>query len=225
MLSSPLLGPAVWQPVVGRLAGRGWSVRSGAVRVAPRTPDDVLRAFLAELPEDRELILVPHSNAGCYVPALAPARPVVGYVFVDARLPDRSGRVRMGPESFGEFLGPKADADGLLPPWTRWWDGLDVAGLFPDRPTQARVEREQHRLPLSYFEQSLPVPAGWTDRPGAFLAFGNAAYAAELAQAREWGWPVVTLPEAEHLHLLIEPDQVAAQIESLAGRLGFTPDG
>ena len=30
---------------------------------------------------------------------------------------------------------------------------------------------EQPRLPISFFEQRIPVPAGWDDRPCAFLMF------------------------------------------------------
>lgn len=58
-------------------------------------------------------------------------------------------------------LADKADSDGLLPPWTSWWDEANLAGLFPDPEVRARVEREQPRLPLSYFSAQLPVPFGW----------------------------------------------------------------
>ena len=74
-----------------------------------------------------------------------------------------------------------ADDDGLLPPWTQWWD--DLSGLFPDDATRAAIEAGQPRLPLSYFTATLPVPDGWASGPCAYLAFGD-TYAEEVAFAR-----------------------------------------
>ncbi len=103
---------------------------------------------------------MPHSNAGAYVPELVTQRRVVAMVFVDAVLPPRRGRVPLAPPAFLDLLRSKVEDDGLLPVWTRWWDDADVAPLFPDAQARTRVEREQPRLPLSYFEGTLPVPRG-----------------------------------------------------------------
>jgi hypothetical protein len=92
--------------------------------------------------------------------------------------------------------------------------------VFPDAETRAHVEREQQQLPLAYFEEALPVPAGWDEHPVAYLAFGE-AYADERDEAARRHWPVTTLP-SEHLHQLIDPDQVAAELVALLGRLGIT---
>jgi len=182
-LPSPLLGPAVWQPVVEVLTRRGWQVTTAAhASVAPVNSPDVLREFLGAVPAGWNVVLVAHSNAGLYV----------GLV---------------------EFLRPLADSSGLLPGWTNWWDESDLEGLFPSALTRARVEDEQRRLPLTYFQETLPVPVGWADRPGAYLAFGD-TYAVEREAARARGWPVTTLP-GEHLHMLIAPEQVASAIEDL----------
>lgn len=215
LLPSPLLGPVVWQPVAASLTAQGWQVVTGTVgrTGAPRTPQDVLDAFLAALPDDQELVLVPHSNAGLYVPAVAARRRVVGCVFVDALVPPRHGRVPIAPPEVLDALRAKADVDGVLPPWTGWWAEDEVAALFPDEGVRRQVEREQQRLPLSYFEGSLAVPAGWAERPGAYLAFGD-TYARDRAEASRRAWPVVTLP-GRHLHMLVEPEQVAAQIDAL----------
>jgi hypothetical protein len=59
----------------------------------------------------------------------------------------------------------------------------------------------------------MTIPSGWDTRPGAYLAFGE-AYAPELADAKGRGWPTRILP-AEHLHMLIDPAQVAAEITAL----------
>lgn len=221
LLSSPLLGPAVWQPVAQVLTERGWHVVTCAVSVRPGTGQDVLEAFLAALPTGRDLLLVPHSNAGAYVPALMEHRQVIAAVFVDAVLPPVRGHVPLAPPAFLDLLREKADANGLLPVWTNWWDEADVAALFPDVGTRARVEREQHRLPLSYFEGSLPVPEGWDDRvKGAYLAFGE-TYGRERDEAERRGWPVSTLP-GKHLHLLSAPDQVATELTDLMREIGIS---
>jgi len=215
LLPSPLLGPSCWRPVADVLSDRRWTVADvPRPSRAPRRPADALGAYLAAIPSDRAVVLVPHSNAGLFVPWLAARRRVAGYVFVDAGLPLGAGSsVPMIPAEFYDMLAGKADDAGLLPPWTQWWDGEDLSGLFPDARTREIVEREQRRLPLSYFEESVPVPADWPARPGAYLAFGD-TYAAERAAAVARGWPVITLP-GEHLHMLADPVGVAAAITDL----------
>ncbi len=76
-------------------------------------------------------------------------------------------------------------------------------------------------LPLSYFEESLPIPVGWDTRPGAYLAFGD-THAAERDAAAARGWPVWTLPGG-HLHMLTAPEEVASAIHDVLGQLGITP--
>ena len=220
LLPSPLLGPSVWQPVAQVLEGRGWHTVICAASAPLRSGQDVLDTFLVALPTDREFVLVAHSNAGAYVPALMMQRGTVAAVFVDAVLPPARGRVPLAPEAFLDFLREKADSSGLLPVWTSWWDEAEVAGLFPDAETRSRLEREQQRLPLSYFERSLSVPEGWADRPGAYLAFGD-TYGRERDEAERRRWPVSTLP-GEHLHLLNNPDQVATELVELMSRLGIS---
>jgi hypothetical protein len=219
LLPSPLLGPSVWQPVAQILAGRGWHTVTCAAAGPLRTPQDARDALLAELPAEQELVLVPHSNAGAFAPALVMQRRVLGVIFVDSVLPPGRGHVSLAPPAFLDLLRAKADDDGLLPVWTAWWDE-DVSGLFPDTETRAQVEREQRQLPLSYFEAALPVPPGWDERPAAYLAFGD-TYAAERDEAARRHWPVTTLP-GEHLHQLINPDQVAAELVTVVGQLGIS---
>lgn len=218
LLPSPLLGPSVWQPVARVLADRGWHTVTCAATAPVRTGQDVLDAFLATLPTEQDLVLVPHSNAGAYVPALVMQRRVVASVFVDAVLPPSRGHVPLAPPAFLDALRAKADDDGLLPVWTRWWDHADVAALFPDAQTRARVEREQQQLPLSYFEGTPPVPQGWDQPSRAYLAFGE-TYATERDEAARRRWPVTTLP-GTHLHLLTDPDEVATELLALIGQLG-----
>jgi hypothetical protein len=216
-LPSPLLGPSVWRPVADVLADQFWHTTVCEVPDPVRNAEDVLDAFLSDLSVDRDVVLVPHSNAGAYVPQLAVQRPVVATVFVDAILPPSSGRIPLAPPAFLDVLRAKADEDGLLPPWTRWWDEVDVAALFPTAGSRAAVEQEQQRLPLSYFTDALAVPQGWDQRPGAYLAFGD-TYAPDREAAAQRGWPVRTLPPG-HLRQLHDPDQVAEAILALLGEV------
>jgi hypothetical protein len=209
LLPSPLLGAPAWHAVARCLTVPFVEM---SPRVEPRSGDDVLTWFLDAIPADEDVILVPHSNAGAYVPALTPRRRVAGYVFVDAVLPPGSGTMPMVPERFYDFIAGKADADGLLPPWTQWWDE-DISGLFPSEDVRAMIERGQPRLPLSYFAEQVTVPDGWDARPGAYLAFGD-TYAQERAQAAARGWPVRTMA-GEHLHMLMDPAGVADEIAAL----------
>ncbi|GAB3887181.1 hypothetical protein [Terrabacter terrigena] len=241
LLPSPLLGPAVWTPVAEHLGEAGWSVDVCRQPRGVTTAGDALAGFLEAVPADRPVVLVPHSNAGLFVPEVARQRPVVATVFVDAALPPpviarrsaqpgspqptgdptsrtSSGETTLAPSAFLDFLEGLADAEGLLPPWTRWWADTDVDVLFPDQATRLRVEREEQRLPLAYFRDTVAVPAGWTDSPNAYLAFGD-TYADERRLAEQEGWPVVSLG-GDHLHMLVAPAEVAAALTALLARLG-----
>jgi hypothetical protein len=212
LLPSPLLGPAVWHRVADQLARSGWPVAQVPPPGGLHDSDDVLEWFLTAIPSRHDVVLVPHSNAGLYVPLLCERRDAVGAVFVDAGLPPRSGTVPVAPEQFADFLARKAEPDGTLPPWTQWWDE-DISGLFPSAEVRDEVEREQQRLPLRYFATALDVTPGWDDMPCAYLAFGD-TYAAERADAIARGWPTRVM-DGQHLHTLIDPAGVASEITAL----------
>ncbi len=223
LLASPLLGPAVWQPVEARLRASGVdaiAVSPTRTPCTPRTPEDVLAGLLEVLSADRGLVVVPHSNAGLYVPELTRRRRVVGMVFVDAVLPPRDGSIAVAPTGLVEMLRHSVDTEGLLPVWTQWWDPAEVAGLFPSEEVQSRVEREQHRLPLSYLTASVDVAPGWDDVPAAYMAFGE-TYEQERTEAANRGWSTVTQADG-HLHMLVDPDTVAAGLCSLLTSLGIS---
>ena len=179
-------------------------------------------AFLRALPDDRELVLVPHSNAGLYVPAIIEHRQVSAVVFVDAGIPPpQGGEAPTAPAEFLEMLAAKADERRMLPVWTQWWDERDVAPLFPDAAVRADIERQQRRFPLSYFEDAVPVPAGWADRPCAYLAFGG-TYQREAQTAGRLGWPVRVL-NGDHLEMLVHPVAVADAVLALRDETACDP--
>lgn len=221
-LHSLLLGPLTWAPVAARLSA------SGAVAVVPSLVDvtevddppfwprvaDRVNDALSRLPRRQPVVLVAHSNAGLFVPVVVQAarRPVAGCLFADARLPARTGpSPTASPERLADLR--TQVTDGRLPRWTAWWDEDDIAQLFPDPRTRAAVSAEQPRLPLSYYEQRVPVPAGWDSRPCGYLLFGP-PYDGMAQDARERGWDVDEVPGG-HLHQLVDPDAVAAHLAAM----------
>lgn len=217
LIHSPFLGPAMWRATAGVLEdmGRGVLVPSLAGVAAgppPFWPAGV--EAIVRSAGDHPVVLVPHSNAGLYVPAVV-ARlgdQVRGAVFVDAALPGA------GHHTTPEFLRRLATEDGRLPPWTSWWDDADVAELFPDAEVRAAVEAEQPRMPLAYYEHLPPAPEGWATAPCAYLWFGR-PYDQGAAQAAASGWPTVHLPGG-HLHMLAEPHAVAEAIVRISHEWG-----
>jgi hypothetical protein len=87
--------------------------------------------------------------------------------------------------------------------------------MFPDAHTRSTVSAEQPRLPLSYYEQLVPVPAGWDDRPCGYLLFGP-PYEPAAKDAQERGWTVDHVPGL-HLHQLVDPHAVADRIVTMTG--------
>jgi pimeloyl-ACP methyl ester carboxylesterase len=225
LVHSPSVGPATWSGVADRLAARGWPVvvpsllHVGNDPVPPFWPRVVSAVRDAVGDGPRPLILAAHSNAGLFVPLLVEALPqrVDACLFVDAALPPGEGTAPMASPVLLDLLRDKAHA-GRLPPWTQWWDEEDVAALFPDASSRATICAEQPRLPLAYYEQTVPAPTGWDDRPCGYLAFGP-TYAAEQGSARERGWLVESLP-GNHLHLVVDPDTVTGVLLTMLQELG-----
>jgi len=214
LIHSPFLGPATWQPTARVLEGNGRRVRvpdlSAVARSAPPYWPEGRDAIVRTAADD-PVVLVPHSNAGLFVPAVIEALgdQVRGVAFIDAALPGG------GHHSTSEFLHRLATVDGLLPPWTSWWDEADVAALFSDATVRALVEAEQPRMPLAYYDHLPPAPVGWSVPPCGYIWFG-APYDKGAEQAAGYGWPTAHLPGG-HLHMLIDPDAVAAAELKMAG--------
>jgi hypothetical protein len=211
LLHSLLLGPSTWRPVADRL-----DAVVPALGGPPLWPTVIgkINEAVSALPPDTPIVLVAHSNAGPLLPVAVAAapRPVAGCVVVDGRLPSRTGPTPTASPARLEELRTMATG-GLLPPWTSWWAEDDVARLFPDPRVRAAVEAEQPRLPLSYYEQEIPVPAGWDDRPCGYLLFGP-PYDVEAREAGSRGWAVDHLPGG-HLHQLVDPEAVAERIRAI----------
>ncbi|MFD8275708.1 alpha/beta fold hydrolase [Streptomyces flaveolus] len=223
LVHSPSVGPSTWQPVAEHLTAAGHRVLvPSLLHVGASGPPfwpHVVRAVrgpLRQVPAGSPVTLVAHSNAGLFLPVIRSGldHPVAGSVFVDAALPARTGPTPVAAPEFLEFLRPMA-VNGTLPRWTDWWDEAEVAPMFADPGMRRTVVEEQPTLPLSYYEQRIPVPGGWDDHPCSYLLFGP-PYEEAAAEARERGWRVAHLP-GEHLHQIVDPAGTARHLVELAG--------
>lgn len=220
LLPSPLLPAAVYADLAGALGRLGAPTRVAPVAAGPGLDAHALVEEWAAVVEPGATLLA-HSNAGYLAPATravagAAGRRTGGVVFVDAALPPESGTAPLAPPRFREHLSGLADADGVLPPWTRWWPREAVDQVVPADRFQD-IDQECPRLPLSYFDTVMAPPSGWTAWPQAYLAFGT-TYADELTAARRWGWPHRQMPGG-HLHLVVDPEAVAREVVALRERL------
>jgi hypothetical protein len=190
------------------------SVGEGGAPFWPRVSSAV-RAGLAGTDPYQPVVLVPHSNAGLFLPVIARdvQRPVACSVFADASVPGRSGSTPVAEDEFLPFLRGLAGEDGLLPRWTDWWDAEDVTPMLPDPRVREIIIEEQPRLPLDYYLDEVPAPAGWDDHPCGYLLF-SAGYVGQADEARRRGWPVRSTP-GEHLHQVVDPDAVTRALLEL----------
>jgi pimeloyl-ACP methyl ester carboxylesterase len=221
LVHSPSVGPSTWVPVAESLERRGHAavvpdltgVATGGAPYWPRVVETVRDAA-----PDTRLVLVVHSNAGYFLPLIKEGlgERVEACVFADAHIPPRDGLIKIANEGFLPFLRDLAGPDGVLPRWTDWWDEEDVVAMLPDPAVRVRVAAEQPRLPLDYYTQTLPVPAGWDDLRCACLWFGP-PYDEVAAEAARRGWPVTRLPGL-HLHQVIDPEAVAEALLKLSGK-------
>lgn len=220
LLPSPFLGPSASRPLLAELDRAGHPATL-ADAGQPQDGRTLVERWVAQVRGSGADALAAHSNAGYLAPLVrAAADPGLPLVLVDAALPPASGTVRLAPDVFRDHLAGLADGDGLLPPWTRWWDEDDLDAAVPP-PHRAAVEADCPRVPLAYVDSSVTAPDGWVDGPTAYLAYGD-AYAPEAAAAASYGWPVTRLGGG-HLHHLVDPGAVAAEVVRLLAELTREP--
>jgi pimeloyl-ACP methyl ester carboxylesterase len=221
LIHSPLVGPRTWAPVARELERRGRHVVLPSLLGAATAPPpqwryciDAARAATSTLPEP--IVLVGHSGGGLLLPAISAgvAPPVSRLIFVDSGVPASTGETPLAAPPFLAHLHTLV-VKGKLPPWSAWWGDEAMRDLVPDEAARAELERELPSLPLSYFEQSVPSPAGWDRVPCAYLLLSD-AYRDAASDARARGWPVDEIAGAQHLHLVVAPEDVTDILIQLA---------
>jgi pimeloyl-ACP methyl ester carboxylesterase len=205
LVHSPLVGPTSWSPVARELERRGRAAVVPSLLGVAEAPEpqwrhvpDAVRIATSHVHE--RVVLVGHSGAGLLLPVVADAlaSEVAALVFVDSRLPPPGGRMPLARPVFADELRTMA-TDGLLAPWSRWFGANAMRDLVPDERMRAELEAEMPRLPLSYFEATVPVPDDWANRrPCAYLLLST-HYGHSAAEARAYGWPVIEIRGVQHL--------------------------
>ncbi len=221
LIHSPLVGPSTWMPVARELERRGRQVVVPSLLGAATAPPpqwryciDAVRAATSTL--SNQIVLVGHSGGGLLLPAIrgAVTTAVSRLIFVDSGVPASSGETPLVPPPLLAHLRTLA-VDGTLPPWSAWWGDEAMRELVPDQAARAALERELPSLPLSYFEESVPSPAGWDRVPCAYLLLSD-AYRDAASDARAREWRVEEITGAQHLHLVVAPATVADVLIQLA---------
>jgi hypothetical protein len=220
LVHSPLVGPTSWLPVARELERRGRAAVVPSLLGVADAPEpqwrhvpDTVRMATCHL--ERRVILVGHSGAGLLLPVIAGVSDnEAALVFVDSFLPPPAGRLLLGPSAFMDRLHAMA-ADGVLPPWSQWFGTDAMRELVSDERLRADLEAEMPRLPLSYFEATVPVPDDWLDRPCGYVLLSAALYGKSAAAARAYGWPVIEIREVQHLGIATHPVPVAAALLDL----------
>ena len=233
LIHPPLLGPEIWRPCADALRARGADAVVPDLRPVLDPPAgwwrraaDLAAAAVAPFGPAVDVVIVGHAGAGAALPIIAERirsdragehpgsehGKLRGLVFVDSALPavDAPGSL---PDRFADLL-PSLAVDGTLPRWSQWWGPDAMRELIPDVEERRRVEEEQPRLPLAFYDEMVPVPAGWTHTPGAYLQFSE-AYQADEDEAAARGWPVRRLA-GQHLEQVRRPHEVAALLMELA---------
>lgn len=223
LVHSPLTGPNVWLPVAAALRGLGAWARVAELSEAGEAGEPFwsrhARSAAAALPEGGQAWLVGHSGAGTLLPLVreAAARPVAGYLFVDAGLPWAGSRLDAIAEESAEFaaqLRASLEAGERFPDWT----DAQLAPLVPHAARRRALLAGLRPRGLDFFTEPLPLPAGWPDAPCGYLWF-SAPYGPALAEARRRGWPARELTGG-HFHMVVDEAAVAGALMELAQAAG-----
>ena len=224
LLHSPLVGPFTWSMVAEQLQRREidvlvpkltdhddsnlpyWDQHTGAVKQA-----------LADVPQERRVVLVGHSGAGPLLPAIhwAIAQPVAACLFVDASLPhpgqSRFDELAIDALDLAQKLHPFLVAGGSYPTWS----AEELREILPDTFIREQLLAELHPRHLRFFEEKMPDVAIWPDAPCGYVLLSE-AYLVQLEKAQRAGWPS-RLFHAGHFHMLVDPAAVTTgMVELLA---------
>jgi hypothetical protein len=138
--------------------------------------------------------------------------PPTRVIFVDATLPPASGGVPLVPEELLASLRALA-RNGRLPKWSEWFGPGTIEALVPDPGRRAVVLEDLPEIPLSYFDERIPVPAGWVNADGAYILLSD-PYRSDAAEAASRGWPVRELP-GSHLDIVTRASDVSDALVEL----------
>ena len=171
----------------------------------------VVDAVVTQVTGKDDAVFVAHSGAGTLLPTIVKQSEVQGssMVFVDAVLPALDTDTPLMPVALLKHLSEIAE-DGLLPPWSEWFGPDAMASLVPDPKMRELIEVELPRVPLRYFDDSVPPVRPWPSVRNGFVLLSD-GYLDDADEAQHRGWPVVKLP-GDHLDLVTKAPEVAQAV-------------
>ena len=193
------------KPLASALVQCGWSTLVIDIRTAVESPSAFLAHAVEQVPW-RDAILIGHSGAGAFLPAIATQCDAAASVFVDAILPPTDAAF-VPSATFIEFLDALPTVDAQLPRWDKWWPEGTMNELLPDDQTRSVVTSEFPRLKRSFYDEQVPLTPKWTTRPCCYVRL-SPAYMEECERASTWGWPIRQL-DGRHLDLVNSAQTVA----------------
>jgi hypothetical protein len=213
LVHSPLVGPSTWRFVADVLASLGHEADVPDLRDAAQSADPrqfVVAAQSALAPSTE--IIAGHSGAGFFLPSIAAPHRGHTLVFVDAKIPPRSGRATPNAD-FIDRLRSMA-VNGMLPRWSRWWSEEVMTQLLPDPQRRLEIEADLPDVPLAFYETAITIPDNWFTARAGFLLLSE-SYREDAQEAATAGWPTVELVGG-HLDLVNYPDSIARGLVALA---------
>lgn len=202
----PLLGPAVLQPLAAELRRRGHEVTLPDLRSAVAEAAGWPERYVAGAVRGPADVVLGFSGAGVVLPAVAAAAAAREVVWLDARLPARSGVTTASAEQRARAAA--LTHDGRIDDWTTWWGAEAWVAVLPDPGLRAAIEAEGHRLPADFYDVAVPVQDDWPEDGARYVQL-SAAYADAAAEARARGWRISGSGEGGHLDVATDPVGVA----------------
>jgi hypothetical protein len=232
LIHSPLIGPYSWQPVADQLHFQCHQVLVPSLLPALHRSSSFAGAIAAYVREavnhsglPDPLILAAHSAAGAYLPAISSQleHQVQTCIFVDARLPRRDASLddQDAPEEIEQRRAMAVD--GILPPWSSWFDEGIMEKVLPQDNQRERFLAELQPIPLALFEEKIPLSPGWPESPCAYLRLSE-FYKPLAVEARTRGWLVMEVDNG-HLSLLTHPGETAGHLLEIIGRISPSSSG
>jgi len=220
LVHSPLLGPSCWGPF-GNVASKAGhpiaipNLTSASTAPPPRWDALVEAAVAAGKDLGPDLVVIGHSGAGVFLPEIAHRLGAIALLFVDAVIPPLQGAHRTSP-SLTRLLDDQV-VDGMLRRWIDWWPAETVADLLPDPDDRSRFSGDMPVVPRSFYDEEVPVPAGWSDRNCGYLRL-SAAYDEEYGEAGRRGWARLQF-DGNHLSIFTRSAPVLSALEELIAAL------
>ncbi|MGI9598738.1 MAG: hypothetical protein ACR2QK_21415 [Acidimicrobiales bacterium] len=221
LIHSPLVGPSTMARLASSATAAGHQVATTDLTGVAEAPSPRWRWFVERAAAAAQgwspPVVVAHSGAGPMLPAIAGRleQGPAALVFADAVVPPESGHHRHSAE-----MAPMLDRQttgGRLARWLDWWPDDVVESLLPEPADRVALAADMPRLPRDFYDEPIPMPAGWSQQRCAYLQL-SPAYDLDRRRAEQRGWPTIAI-DSSHLGLHTDPGPVLEKIGALLDRL------